>query len=1069
MPFTLNASGWYNAVPSADSRIMYVSSSGNDGSALIYSPSSPEVGADPRNPVGPINAHLTVAAAVSKLRKGFPDWVLFKKGDVWRDQRIDLENRKGRSEQERFVIWSYGAGSTRPKFEVCTGNARGECGGAFGFCAVMGIELYAYNRDPLHPNFTGGTNKGTGFHFFQNNFSATDDFRDIHLEDCKIHFYDHNVHIKASSNKNWGGPGNRHVTNIVIRRNVITDAYRSTANAQGGLFNGIDGLIFDDNVMDHNGWYANRDDGGPLTSGWSDDLSQNVYITAHVPNSSEAIDNTRDERPFLKFRNNIMARASASGIQQRRGGVFNDNLLWQCPFPYMAGGPGSSYDQYVSTGVYADCKRNVIIESPRINSSNPGGGDIRGRNLAEYIIQENLMLDTAAGMNTGTAIQRLAGTSTHPSRNIDLIGNICYNRRQGAPTIGLAPGNVVTIRTEENNIYWDAAATGWPVTGTNKNGESVTFPDPTRNLGKYNQFLGGPDDELDFLNEARQQSRDNWRTQYTALAANAWIRAGFQASGSFIKNGDGWHDATPSPDSRIMYVDPSGAGGQVYTANAAAIGPDPKNPVTTPNAYTSLSSAMAQMRDQFPDWVLIRRGKTLTPPTNIQTAKRGRSEIERMVITSYRLPGDPITRPILVNPIGNNILFMGGTSSWTQGFWFISSLHLWAKFRDPSTAEWTASGNNSSCNGIRWLHGTNYLTIEDCRFDFQSDPIVIQGDTNAGDPNRQQRHVHINRCQIFDAYGRAGIDDSSGLFITNIEEDHLVTECIFDHNGWYGSRFSGGPSDPSPNKDLTLAYATIFNHNIYNQYKFAQPNQTKFLRNITCRGSLHGCMLRTGGEQINNLSLWNAVGLWQNTDVSSFQRVTGGKIEDNVVMYSTDTSVNPADPTQGAKAAQGVYNQGSQSCSIRRNIIAHDQDLNVANTGALLLADAQGVILEDNIVYNWAPKGYPFNQSPSTIATEERNHWDSRGNYPITGTNKNSASVNYFDPSRTPEKYMQHVLGGGPYTIDDFFAKLREDRHRLNWDEAWTAPVINDWIRAGFQESSSPAPSVVLISTATAL
>jgi hypothetical protein len=53
------------------------------------------------------------------------------------------------------------------------------------------------------------------------------------------------------------------------------------------------------------------------------------------------------------------------------------------------------------------------------------------------------------------------------------------------------------------------------------------YPDPNRTVGTYNASLGGSPTLLGFLAEARKQSKDNWRPQYTAEAVNIYIRAGF--------------------------------------------------------------------------------------------------------------------------------------------------------------------------------------------------------------------------------------------------------------------------------------------------------------------------------------------------------------------------------------------------------------------------------------------------------------------------------------------------------------------------------------------------------------
>ncbi len=57
--------------------------------------------------------------------------------------------------------------------------------------------------------------------------------------------------------------------------------------------------------------------------------------------------------------------------------------------------------------------------------------------------------------------------------------------------------------------------------------QQVSYPDPTRTVGSYNATLGGANSTEAFLIEAKNNSRSNWRPQYTAHGVNEYIRAGF--------------------------------------------------------------------------------------------------------------------------------------------------------------------------------------------------------------------------------------------------------------------------------------------------------------------------------------------------------------------------------------------------------------------------------------------------------------------------------------------------------------------------------------------------------------
>lgn len=57
------------------------------------------------------------------------------------------------------------------------------------------------------------------------------------------------------------------------------------------------------------------------------------------------------------------------------------------------------------------------------------------------------------------------------------------------------------------------------------------------------------------------------------------------------------------------------------------------------------------------------------------------------------------------------------------------------------------------------------------------------------------------------------------------------------------------------------------------------------------------------------------------------------------------------------------------------------------------------------------------------------------------------AKTSFLDASRSIERYMQY-LGSAP-THAAFISAVRK-QSKANWRPELTAPVINDWLRAGF-------------------
>ncbi len=56
---------------------------------------------------------------------------------------------------------------------------------------------------------------------------------------------------------------------------------------------------------------------------------------------------------------------------------------------------------------------------------------------------------------------------------------------------------------------------------------AAMYHDPSRTVGSYYASIGGANDAAAFLAEARNMSKANWNTAFTADAVNDYIRAGF--------------------------------------------------------------------------------------------------------------------------------------------------------------------------------------------------------------------------------------------------------------------------------------------------------------------------------------------------------------------------------------------------------------------------------------------------------------------------------------------------------------------------------------------------------------
>lgn len=111
-----------------------------------------------------------------------------------------------------------------------------------------------------------------------------------------------------------------------------------------------------------------------------------------------------------------------------------------------------------------------------------------------------------------------------------------------APRLIDHSGSFSPLTYEDNTYFSNASSSAWfRVNGTNQSyaqwlsasdetessAGAVTHPDPDRDEATYQASLGGTPTMAAFAEEARLQSKANWRPANTAAAMNAYVREGF--------------------------------------------------------------------------------------------------------------------------------------------------------------------------------------------------------------------------------------------------------------------------------------------------------------------------------------------------------------------------------------------------------------------------------------------------------------------------------------------------------------------------------------------------------------
>ncbi len=216
---------------SPDSQIIYVSSSEGD---------------DANDGLSPETAVATPKRGADLVRDGFPDFLLFKRGDSWRgmdigDNSVERRFKSGPDAEHPIVISSYGDSTERPRLEIDKafvdddGNERSNL-------AIVGLALISYPKIPGDADFNGADGGATRF---------VGTGKNILMEDNYVEYGEFIV---------------QNVSDVEVRRNVVYRSYHvgtckpgdpngdPTYRPSGIFAGGVSGLLIEGNVWDENGW-----------------------------------------------------------------------------------------------------------------------------------------------------------------------------------------------------------------------------------------------------------------------------------------------------------------------------------------------------------------------------------------------------------------------------------------------------------------------------------------------------------------------------------------------------------------------------------------------------------------------------------------------------------------------------------------------------------------------------------------------------------------------------------------------------------------------------------------------
>lgn len=548
-----DANGWSILTPSADSRLIYVSSiDGDDATAQTYLPGAIEVGSDPFNPGVGVKPYATIDSALAQARDGYPDYILLKRGDTWtRNSMINMIT--GRSVDERAVLGTYGSATARPWVKhhgVQLSDAN--------FSAVVGIRFSATQRDPSSTDFIGLANlaNNKGFEMLGGYGNTIES--DVLIEDCWFEWFAGNTIQTAAAP----------LTNIVVRRNIINNNYSNSGHPQG-IFSHAASILLEENTFDHNGWYLQAFAGSSQADGVATLYNHNTYF-------SESRNSIFRRNIFIRsssIQNKFTANCNTTNSIKAWNILVDNNLYIDGEIGISLGG-NDQYDfddgprwkdMYVTN--------NVMMHIGRSLPTNRGlGWGLEVKDWDGGLVKGNIFTSWGDHTNVGNiyAIQTKGDT-----RDAEFSENIVYDLKTGwnQALVVFQEGNINVNTTFFNNeingvagdrlMSWELNETGnfynnhyystaaqsvWfglnGVTNaslddyriasgdTTSVASAPSYVDPGRTIETYLTSLGLATDMDSFVAELKLQSKFNWNEALTAKTINHYIRQGFCLSGN---------------------------------------------------------------------------------------------------------------------------------------------------------------------------------------------------------------------------------------------------------------------------------------------------------------------------------------------------------------------------------------------------------------------------------------------------------------------------------------------------------------------------------------------------------
>lgn len=373
---------------------------------------------------------------------------------------------------------------------------------------------------------------------------------------------------------------------------------------------------------------------------------------------------------------------------------------------------------------------------------------------------------------------------------------------------------------------------------------------------------------------------------------------------------DGFTAPNPSWDSRLVYV-------SFDTGNDS-------NPGTFARPRKTIAAGKALLRSGMPDWLLLKRGETWDEAFGswvdaVGNPLSGRSDVERMVITTYGSGARPILRH------GVNHCFVHSDSQQLNNL-YILGIDMYSH---------TNAGITAPCQSVRIAGAFNNLHIEDCKLRNANSGVWMSADASGA-------NLTVRRCVIMDTFEDLGTftQESFGVSLHNTT-GVLIEESYLDSIAY--------PAAPPGSIDPVDPI-----YPIYCRWTCPDP----VIRNniISKPGSGHGIVSEAGGVIHGNIFIECSCAM----ELGYYPTIGGSPID----VYRNLIIEGVNHPGSVPFGGIGIIAENVSTGQIKENIIAHSTSTRTTVTGIYLKGANQqsngrsaglyNLTITGNKIYKWA-------------------------------------------------------------------------------------------------------------------